>query len=248
MKRETPFEVRKGAWTPDEDILLRKCIEKYGEGNWHQVPLQAGLNRCRKSCRLRWLNYLSPDIKRGDFASDEVELIIRLHKLIGNRWTLIAGRLPGRTGNDVKNYWNSHLRIKAVARGGTDAVTKAQKTTATKPIKPRPRRFASNQVWFNGNTTINVDNNTQSLTNNPSTTSPLKVDEILCWWDNGEFIDNGVLTWSMDGSDEDQLITSLWSSDEVATGVNIASDSSVQDDQISLNDFSVDHVDNWDFL
>ncbi|XP_059624611.1 transcription factor MYB1-like [Cornus florida] len=230
MKRKTPLEVRKGAWTPEEDSILRKCIEKYGEGNWHQVPLKAGLNRCRKSCRLRWLNYLSPDIKRGVFASDEVELIIKLHKLLGNRWTLIAGRLPGRTGNDVKNYWNSHLRIKAVARG-TDAVTKA--------IKPRPRRFASNQVWFNGNTTINVDNNTQSRdtpTNKPSTTSPLKVDEILCWWDNMEFIDNGVLTWSMDGSDEDQLIASLWSTDEVATGVNIASDS------------SVDHVDNWNFL
>ncbi|KAH7840438.1 hypothetical protein Vadar_016978 [Vaccinium darrowii] len=45
----------------------------------------AGLNRSQKSCRLRWLNYLRPDIKRGDFGEDEDDLIIRLHRLLGNR-------------------------------------------------------------------------------------------------------------------------------------------------------------------
>ncbi|GAB2288916.1 Transcription factor myb1 [Dionaea muscipula] len=77
--------VRKGSWTEEEDVILRAFIEKHGEGNWHQVPKQAGLNRCRKSCRLRWLNYLRPNIKRGRFTSDEVDLIVRLHKLLGNR-------------------------------------------------------------------------------------------------------------------------------------------------------------------
>ncbi|KDP25244.1 hypothetical protein JCGZ_20400 [Jatropha curcas] len=60
------------------------------------------------------MNYLRPDIKRGNITSDEDDLIIRLHSLLGNRWSLIAGRLPGRTDNEIKNYWNSHLskRIK----------------------------------------------------------------------------------------------------------------------------------------
>lgn len=44
-----------------------------------------GLKRCGKSCRLRWLNYLRPDIKRGNISPDEEDLIIRLHKLLGNR-------------------------------------------------------------------------------------------------------------------------------------------------------------------
>ncbi|KAK9106060.1 hypothetical protein Scep_022904 [Stephania cephalantha] len=77
--------LRKGAWSEEEDMLLKKCIAEYGEGNWHKVPIRSGLNRCRKSCRLRWLNYLHPNIKRGEFGSDEVDLIIRMHNLLGNR-------------------------------------------------------------------------------------------------------------------------------------------------------------------
>ncbi|XP_057779588.1 transcription factor MYB114-like [Salvia miltiorrhiza] len=112
--------VRKGAWTKEEDALLRDCVHKYGEGKWHLVPLRAGLNRCRKSCRLRWLNYLRPNLNRGFFTNDEVDLIVRLHKLLGNRWSLIAGRLPGRTANDVKNYWNCHIsKGPTPARGKT---------------------------------------------------------------------------------------------------------------------------------
>nr|QTO65857.1 R2R3MYB [Sarcandra chloranthoides] len=77
--------VRKGSWSKEEDDRLRKCIDEYGEGRWREVPLRAGLKRCRKSCRLRWLNYLHPNIKRGEFEEDEIDLIIRLHKLLGNR-------------------------------------------------------------------------------------------------------------------------------------------------------------------
>ncbi|GKV47092.1 hypothetical protein SLEP1_g54020 [Rubroshorea leprosula] len=134
---EGPLGVRKGAWTEEEDDLLKRCIQRYGEGRWHQVPVKAGLNRCRKSCRLRWLNYLKPNIKRGKFEDDEVDLIIRLHKLLGNRWTLIAGRLPGRTANDVKNYWNSHIR-KTVGYCTKKGHKDDQKTAQIKVIKPKP--------------------------------------------------------------------------------------------------------------
>ncbi|XP_015896010.3 transcription factor MYB4 [Ziziphus jujuba] len=101
--------LQRGPWTPREDTLLMKYIQEHGEGRWRSLPKKAGLLRCGKSCRLRWMNYLRPDIKRGNISADEDDLIVRLHSLLGNRWSLIAGRLPGRTDNEIKNYWNSHL-------------------------------------------------------------------------------------------------------------------------------------------
>ncbi|XP_054799210.1 transcription factor MYB1-like [Prosopis cineraria] len=108
--------LNRGAWTVQEDKLLTSYIETHGQAKWTLVPKKAGLNRSGKSCRLRWLNYLRPDIKRGGITQDEEELIIRLHKLLGNRWSLIAGRLPGRTDNEIKNYWNTTLAKKLRAR------------------------------------------------------------------------------------------------------------------------------------
>ncbi|XP_042516999.1 transcription factor MYB4-like [Macadamia integrifolia] len=104
--------LKKGPWTPEEDQILISYIQKYGHGNWRALPKQAGLLRCGKSCRLRWTNYLRPDIKRGNFTKEEEDTIIKLHEMLGNRWSTIAARLPGRTDNEIKNVWHTHLKKK----------------------------------------------------------------------------------------------------------------------------------------
>ncbi|KAM0968061.1 hypothetical protein ACFX13_016791 [Malus domestica] len=110
--RSSKKDVNRGSWTAEEDQKLAQVIEIHGPRRWKSIATKAGLKRCGKSCRLRWMNYLRPNIKRGNISDQEEDLILRLHKLLGNRWSLIAGRLPGRTDNEIKNYWNSHLSKK----------------------------------------------------------------------------------------------------------------------------------------
>ncbi|GAB2266829.1 hypothetical protein Dimus_001817 [Dionaea muscipula] len=109
--------IKRGPWTPEEDQILANYIHKEGEGRWRTLPKRAGLLRCGKSCRLRWMNYLRPSLKKGGIAPDEEDLILRLHRLLGNRWSLIAGRIPGRTDNEIKNYWNTHISKKLISQG-----------------------------------------------------------------------------------------------------------------------------------
>ncbi|XP_015578183.3 transcription factor WER [Ricinus communis] len=106
---------KKGLWTEEEDKILMDYINVHGKGRWNHIAKKTGLKRCGKSCRLRWMNYLSPNVKRGNFTEEEEDLIIRLHNLLGNRWSLIAKRVPGRTDNQVKNYWNTHISKKLAA-------------------------------------------------------------------------------------------------------------------------------------
>ncbi|KAM6552472.1 hypothetical protein CsatB_013234 [Cannabis sativa] len=114
--------VKRGQWTPEEDNKLSSYIAQHGTRNWRLIPKNAGLQRCGKSCRLRWTNYLRPDLKHGQFSDAEEQTIVKLHSIVGNRWSIIAAQLPGRTDNDVKNHWNTKLK-KKLSGMGIDPVT-----------------------------------------------------------------------------------------------------------------------------
>ncbi|XP_022728107.1 transcription factor MYB108-like [Durio zibethinus] len=110
---EKEMDVRKGPWTEEEDSMLKAYVNIHGEGRWNSVARLSGLKRTGKSCRLRWLNYLRPEVRRGSISLEEQLLILELHSLWGNRWSKIAQHLPGRTDNEIKNYWRTRVQKKA---------------------------------------------------------------------------------------------------------------------------------------
>ncbi|XP_008807214.1 MYB-like transcription factor ODO1 [Phoenix dactylifera] len=114
--------LKRGPWTMEEDQKLTNFIVNNGIPCWRLVPKLAGLMRCGKSCRLRWTNYLRPDLKRGALSEDEENQIIQLHSRLGNRWSKIASYFPGRTDNEIKNHWNTRIK-KRLKLLGLDPVT-----------------------------------------------------------------------------------------------------------------------------
>ncbi|TKY47395.1 ODORANT1 protein [Spatholobus suberectus] len=129
--------LKKGPWTAEEDKKLINFILTNGQCCWRAVPKLAGLLRCGKSCRLRWTNYLRPDLKRGLLSEYEEKMVIDLHAQLGNRWSKIASHLPGRTDNEIKNHWNTHIK-KKLKKMGIDPVTHKSLSNTSEQSQAQP--------------------------------------------------------------------------------------------------------------
>ncbi|XP_024988737.1 transcription factor WER-like [Cynara cardunculus var. scolymus] len=192
--------LKKGSWSLEEDEKLISYINRYGIWNWSQMPRFAGLSRSGKSCRLRWMNYLKPNVKRGNFTKEEDDIILHSHSLLGNRWSAIASRLPGRTDNDVKNYWHTHLKKRATE------YNLVSETTEQNDMQSSPTFEAENmeilqqpdnhmheffESCFTSEddssssccTTTSKDHDDEFRANYFHTGSPGTVDDLQCFWD-----------------------------------------------------------------
>ncbi|KAJ0256643.1 Transcription factor MYB63 [Hirschfeldia incana] len=123
-----------------------------------------GLLRCGKSCRLRWINYLRPDVKRGNFTVEEEETIIKLHQNYGNKWSRIASQLPGRTDNEIKNVWHTHLKKRLVQSSATttcssDSISsrKEDKSQAEGCLNTKTSQESTTSVFSGGSNNLNQE-------------------------------------------------------------------------------------------
>ncbi|KAL0372481.1 UNVERIFIED_CONTAM: Transcription factor [Sesamum calycinum] len=203
--------LKKGPWSPEEDEKLLDYIQQHGHGSWRALPSKAGLERCGKSCRLRWTNYLRPDIKRGHISLQEEQTIIQLHALLGNRWSTIASHLPQRTDNEIKNYWNTHLK-KRLIKMGIDPTTHRPNNLALTCGEPKDSANLSHLAQWESarleaearlvHDTKPVMLNPHHYYQLPSTTPPppppphppcLDIFKVLAWTNPGEDISTIVL-------------------------------------------------------
>ncbi|KAL0914540.1 hypothetical protein M5K25_014896 [Dendrobium thyrsiflorum] len=159
--------VKKGPWSPEEDAKLKSYIEKNGTGgNWIALPQKIGMKRCGKSCRLRWLNYLQPNLKHGGFSEEEDNIICSLYVTIGSRWSFIASHLPGRTDNDIKNHWNTRLKKKLLGKSRKDH----QHQTRRIPKQLEPKKLEETNDFYSQN---------PALPSNPETDSQASIKKLL---------------------------------------------------------------------
>ncbi|KAJ4774844.1 MYB transcription factor [Rhynchospora pubera] len=205
--------VKRGPWTAEEDKkLINFILTNGGHCCWRAVPKLAGLLRCGKSCRLRWTNYLRPDLKRGLLSEAEEKLVIDLHAKLGNRWSKIASKLPGRTDNEIKNHWNTHIKKKLI-KMGIDPVT--HEPLGQKAASPD---VASATSQSNITSESNLEPEGQANSSPPeSSTNASSHDQLVNWLLEDELpeIDDSWLNFAVNGDD----FSSDWLLDYQSIGI-----------------------------
>ncbi|KAF4351425.1 hypothetical protein F8388_000680 [Cannabis sativa] len=236
--------LKKGPWTAEEDKKLINFILTNGQCCWRAVPKLAGLLRCGKSCRLRWTNYLRPDLKRGLLSDYEEQMVIDLHAQLGNRWSKIASHLPGRTDNEIKNHWNTHIK-KKLKKMGIDPLThQPLSSTVTdqyshdddqqQPEEKQDKTTSSSSIHSSSNSVTEPKDD--ELAENYSPTSTLfVVDE-----DGMELINDGFCTDEVPLMEPHEIINVVSSSSDATTTTSHSYSSSSTSSSSSSNNFLED--------
>ncbi|KAK2413742.1 transcription factor MYB20 [Trifolium repens] len=219
--------LKRGPWTIEEDHKLMSFILNNGIHCWRMVPKLAGLLRCGKSCRLRWINYLRPDLKRGDFTEIEEDQIIQLHARLGNRWSKIASHFPGRTDNEIKNHWNTRIKKKLKFLGldpvNHKPIEQNQQTNDDEKDKTNQQPNIPQGVEEN---VENIKSLNNDVTKEMTKTEWKKEENKVTWDDSDELLNNFEILCS-------NLDLGTWMNQGTNTSTNSVSSSSISLDNTS---------------
>ena len=115
----------KRPWTTEEDAAVLRLVGEHGPKGWSTIASQIE-GRVGKQCRERWQNHLDPSVSKAPWSAEEEQELLRLHKVIGNKWVEIANHMPGRTDSSVKNQFHKLTYHRPELAGISNEMTPAE--------------------------------------------------------------------------------------------------------------------------
>ncbi|KAG0199091.1 hypothetical protein BGX28_007566 [Mortierella sp. GBA30] len=100
--------LKKGAWTEEEDELLRTGVEKF-KGQWSKIAERIQ-GRTDDQCAKRWRESLDPEIDRAAWTPEDDVILLQKFEEYGSQWQKIALSFPGRPGLHCRNRWRKIQR------------------------------------------------------------------------------------------------------------------------------------------
>ncbi|KAI8140753.1 Homeodomain-like protein, partial [Fennellomyces sp. T-0311] len=101
--------LRKGAWTDEEDQLLREGVMRF-PNQWSKIADMLE-GRTDDQCAKRWRESLDPSIDRSDWTPTEDQRLMEKYEEYGSQWQKIAQFFDGRPGLHCRNRWRKLQRM-----------------------------------------------------------------------------------------------------------------------------------------
>ena len=128
---------RRGPWSQSEDQMLMALVARQGASNWVRIS-SCIQSRSPKQCRERYHQNLKPNLNHAPITEAEGRQIEEMVKTMGKRWAEIARRLPGRSDNAVKNWWNGGMNRRKRANGRVREFNTSERRDPPATSFPRP--------------------------------------------------------------------------------------------------------------